>query len=274
MEFLKSTLYEKIHHLQINNKIIENNLTRYTRKLYQCNLIIERINDNIEKFRDMEKELEKLTDGKEGKIEDENGVMDRYQKYSSLIALDTENYFIHTQILMDKIAILISDFMKITQTTEISGFRTLCQILKSQSTRDDLTKFVLLQQKWFILLINVHRNSVIIHDTISSFTGMSHSKDKIPTPLRIAMPRNQESDKILKELNKIKQDHMEGIPKFKNENNIWELLLICDYNTDKLSDQEIKIVEKIHITHGGELPSIDFINKRIQKFLEQLSHYL
>jgi hypothetical protein len=48
-------------------------------------------------------------------------------------------------------------------------------------------------------------------------------------------------------------------------------MLIILLDTQKLSDDEIETVKKIHRTHGGELPQIDFINRKIQNFLDSIS---
>jgi hypothetical protein len=266
LNFLSEDIYNKLVDTTEKSSL-NSDLTRYRRKINQCNLILGRIIENTKSHR----KLDDLVWDENQSSDERAKAIHEYGIVSSYINLDTEDYFIHTKILMDKIATVLARYIDELPREKITSFVQLVNYLKHNSFQNKDLQNILDQEKWFALLINVHRNNLIIHDSISEMSGTAYSKTTLNRPIRLVFPDDNDSKQIQESLNKIKENHLLDITEFQNESNIWTLLLICDYNAEKLSDDEIETVKKIHRTHGGELPQIDFINRKIQNFLDRIS---
>lgn len=273
LKLLTNDLYDTLIEISEDDSFNQSDLTRYSRKLHQCNLIINRIIGNYTQFHNLDEKIWQFTgNGKKKLSTRNNALMTQHGHLSSLISFDVENYFIHVQILMDRLAVLIANHVEEVPRNKIKSFKELINFIKTHNFENKLLHHLLEQEKWFKLLINIHRNNLIVHDNISEMTGTKYSKNKIHSPIRLVFPDSSNSKTIISALNKIKENHS-GIPEFQNEENIWTLLLICDYNAEKLTDIEINEIIKIHRTYGGEIPEIDKVNNKIQNLLYYVNSF-
>jgi len=280
MELLNDSLSSELASLKFpNSPDLESNLTRYQRKKNQCNLIIRRVKENTNRFRIIDEKLWKLPDIERGSKhfdEEEIKLANLHSKIISEIGFDTEDYFIHTQILLDRLSSVIGCFLPDLPKDAKGKFIAHMRFLITHDCSDlEYTEYVRKNTKWFNLLLNVHRNNLIVHDRVSVFSGTSFSKNKIPSPIRLRFPESEESKRVIEQLNKIKANHIYHIGELHSEENIWKMLLLFDYNADKLSEDEIKTIIEIHKNFGGELPQIDKVNIKVQEFLDFVgSHFL
>ena len=273
LNLLKDNLYDMLK--EKSEKIsLQPDLMRYNRKFHQCNLIISRIIENHAQFHILDEKVWEFADREEKILSDEEqALVSKHGRLSSLISFDVEDYFIHIQILIDRLAVLIANQIKELPISKIKSFRDLINFIKTQNSQNELFDYLLKQEKWFKLLINIHRNKLIVHDNISQMTGTKYSKNQIHSPIRLGRLDSSNSKTIISTLNKIKENHVSDILELKNEVNIWKLLLICDYNAEKLTDPEVNEIINIHKNHGGEMPEIDLVNTKIQNFLDYVNSF-
>lgn len=275
LNLLNDSLYEKFIKISKDSSVLQADLIRYNRKVNQCNLILTRIMENTHQFRILDDKVWSWAQDKKTELnDDEAEIFHKHGRLSSLLSLDVEDYFIHTQILMDRLAMIIASVSDKLSRKEITSFHKLTNFIKNNQLGNELFCHILDAKKWFILLINVHRNNLVVHDTISKMSGTKYSKDTFHRPNRLVFPEQDKSMQIMETFQEIKNNHLSDIPEFTTESNMWELLLVCDYNAKKLTSKEIDLVRKIHQEIGGELPEIDKVNEKIQHFLDHLLNTL
>lgn len=281
MELLRDSLSAELVmlklHLRNEDKNLRNTITRYYRKLNQCNLIISRINQNSkqhkllhDKFMHFQKTTKRprVLKGKEAEL---------YHKTQDLlfqINFDTEDYFIHARILLDRVTQIIGCFIEdLPRKAKRSFAQHRNHLIKKECSDLNYTTFVREETKWFDIMLLVHRNDLIVHDEITSRSGSTFSPGTMHSIMRMRPPDEKESNEIMALLTKIRDEHSHDIPEIRNEENLWELLKKLDINAQKLEQNEIKDIFGIHKKVGGELPYVNEINKKIQDFLDFTSSH-
>ena len=109
IQLLSDSIFSELQsaklHLEKTNPELEYALTRFFRKLNQCNLIISRLNEEYTQQDIIEKKLFSKTETMDEKISDENDSnFQEYMTISSKISFDIEDFFIHSKIFLDRLS--------------------------------------------------------------------------------------------------------------------------------------------------------------------------
>jgi len=72
----------------------------------------------------------------------------------------------------------------------------------------------------------------------------------------------------------LKKSHSSDFPEISNEKNSFQIIRAFDHKSEKLTLDEIKKLEQIHMQIGGMFPYIIEVNPKIQKLLDFFADWI
>jgi len=243
---------------------------RILQQIRQINLILCRRESYINQYRGIEDQLrnnifkKSLTKEEEKKIEKEK------IKLYELISIDTEIYFIYAKLLLDKLVGIVkhydSSFLVGNNFTELWD-----EINKNGYSDKKLDDYIQNNAKWFQLMIRVPRNIIFVHDFQTTGSGGGdHGIDFGITKSTEKRSAQKSTDK----LRLMKKSHLVDLPELASQNNPFQIIRIFDHNSEKLSLEEIKKLEQMHMQIGGMFPYIIEVNKKLQELLDFFADWI
>ena len=181
LNLLSDDISTKFFSTEIKNKDFESTLNRFHRKRNQCNLIIQEIIELTNQFRALEQNFwSTREDNSEREFNvEEARLFHQSQDLSFKINFLTEDYFIHTQMLMDRLCQLISFFIPDLQNSSKNFVSQMHYIIKNDCSNKNYTNYIKTKSNWFSLLVNIHRNNLIVHDNLTAISGTAWSKNNV-----------------------------------------------------------------------------------------------
>lgn len=262
------------------NPPFQESLLRYSTKLDQCNLIVTRIREERKQHDLLHKKM-LFTTSQSSETRtlspEETKDLQEYIIISRSFNFDNEDFFIHVQILLDRMTQVLGHFFEdVPSHTKLNFVSHRKYFVDSNDYSDvEYGNYIRDKTKWFPLMLSVIRNNLIVHDIITNWTGTKYSpKDNKHSLLRMRRLDENQSTKIISQLNKIKDSHKDDILDIQDKHNIWELLQGFDYNTDNLTHDEIRTLLQIHKEIGGELPDVEEVITKIQNLLDFVGSHI
>jgi len=68
-------------------------------------------------------------------------------------------------------------------------------------------------------------------------------------------------------IERMKNDHLSDFPELLKEKNSFQIIRVFDHNSEKLTLDEIRKLEQIHMRIGGMFPYVIEVNTKIQELL-------
>lgn len=184
-----------------------------------------------------------------------------------LIEIDTEMYFVHAKLLLDKLVPIIKYLEESLPYKLKNNFTSLFEhIIKNRSNDKELDDFVKTDSKWFMLMIRSPRNNIFVHDFSTNSSGGGDHLDDFGITKSTDLKNEQ---KYFDKIRKIKNNHRKDLPQIgsHNEKILFQVIRTLDHNSELLTIDEIKEIERIHMKIGGMFPYIKEVNPKIQNLV-------
>jgi len=233
-------------------------------QIRQINKIIERRESYINQYREISDKL--MHDNFEPLPPDEKqSLKDEHSHLFQLITIDTETYCIYAKILLDKLIGLIQHYDNSFPDVRNNFTRLWEEVMNNGCQDNQLECYIQNDAKWFQLMVRVPRNIIFVHDfQTTGAGGGDHSIDFGIT--KSTEKRN--SSQTQQTMIHMKNAHAVDFPELSNETNTFQIIRVFDHKSEKLTYDEIKKLERIHMQIGGMFPYIVEVNQKIQELLD------
>ena len=210
--------------------------------------------------------------------EEEKIILEKWTIHHAGLNLDIEDFFIHSNILMDKIARLSNDLLKFTKDTDskFSEFPNnsffdhrnyFIKLTKLYTIDEEYAKYIRDNTGWYISQLKNPRDDLIVHEDVPKFWTYNFDGGKS----RISRIRHniRQNEKLLQ----LKEKYYNMFPELADETNFFTLLNSFELNSGKLQSSDVHSIKEIRKRFGGTFPDINILFKNIYEHMIFLNHH-
>jgi hypothetical protein len=254
------------------HKEFEVSYRRFNAKLIHLGLIWERLKVDIES--NEKRNYHIFASTKTHKLPythtpEEESVIQHYTEKSKFIHLDFEDFFIHADILMGRVAWLTRFFLKGVTYDSFSDLRKF--FLNNPFPQDEqYTLYIREKTTWYETLLKGYRDKLIVHDTTSDMGSIISSPKEVTTIGKARMrPLPKEKwNKQYQRLMKLRDKYKDKIPRVSEiPVNVFELIRCLDAHGDLIDPSDLRELGEIRHQFGTKLPNVNAIANHIMDLL-------
>lgn len=192
----------------------------------------------------------------------------RWKEQGVCLYLDLDDFFIHSNILMDKVARIASVFLKIHPPRKFSDHRKFLRREQNIPFRkdEDYARYIRENTSWFESDLKDVRDDLVIHEGAFWAVGTSWGKKGLLSVSKMSpFEVKKRQLNVLRGLRKKYWKILHGIDKV--EDNLWVLLQFFEQNIDQIDEEDKSKVKAARQELGDRLPSVPKVADEIFDFL-------
>lgn len=192
----------------------------------------------------------------------------RWKEQEFCLYLDLDDFFIHSNILMDKIARIASVFLEIRPPRSFSKHKKfLCREQNIPFRKDeDYARHIRENTSWFESDLKDVRDDLVVHEGAFWAVGTSWGRKGLLSASKMSpFEVKKKQLNVLRELKKKYRKTLHGIAKV--EANLWVLLQFFEQNIDQIDEEDKSKVKAARQELGGRLPPVPKVADEIFDFL-------
>jgi len=242
----------------------------YRRTLRYIRLICRRIEDDIRLWSSYNNASERLLGAPGARLPTKSDLLiqERWKEHQFCLYLDLDDFFIHSNILMDKSASIAAAFLKIDPPRSFSKHKkSLCKRENIPFRKDeDYARHVREDTNWFESDLKGIRDDLVVHEGAFWAIGTSWNRKGLLSVSKMSpfeIKRRHLS--VLQGLREKYQERLNGIGGL--DNNLWVLLEFFEHDIDQIDEEDKTKVKAARRELGGRLPAVSKVADEIFDFL-------
>ena len=224
-------------------------------------------------------------DAEEGSepTEAEKKILKECKEHEDRIILDTEDWFIHSHILMDKFAKLIKKIFLLFMTeekkqmilniTDKSFYEFKDYFVNKDGKIIDEEFYLLMMNytKWFEPDLKNIRDDMIQHESVPKIWGSSI--DSRNNDIAFGYSKFRPYMGFLEKTYQIRDRNITLFPQIKDNQNYFELLVFFEEHSKELKQKDKDLLKFIKKSYGGKIPDIILLYEKMSDFFTRINDY-
>lgn len=182
------------------------------------------------------------------------------------LQLDIEDFFIHANILMDKVCKLACLFLGLEQNRSFSKHKSVLK--KLQYTRDEEYREYVLRTDWYEQHLKNPRDDLIVHSP-PLILGSSSSHEGLISVSKFTLDR----EGLFDTLRQLGNDYSQTVPELHSERNMFEICRLLVEHRSSLTKHDTGRLDYVLKQLGFSFPSIDRVSDEIFDYLAFVSYH-